>query len=151
MNYVEYFKNSMIETFSTFFMEEIAFTDQTSGGGMILSMGVAAVVGITGNRKGRVLVDMEMHTAEKLAKVLALDLEDENIPLFTAAELCNIVAGGATTNMNNMNCELGLRLTPPSIFSGIRPKIYSPNLQTHAMSFSTSYGMIFLNVGMEGE
>jgi len=151
MNLIEYFKNSMLEAFPILFEEEITFKEQTLGSGVILSMGVAVVVGITGNKKGRVLVDMELQTAERLGKVLAPDLDDEDFPLFAAAELCNIVAGGATTSINNLNRELGLRLAPPSIFSGIQPKIYSPNLQTHVMSFGTSYGMINLYVGLAGE
>src|SRR5665647_124937 len=101
MNLIEYFKNSMLEAFPILFEEEITFKEQTLGSGVILSMGVAVVVGITGNKKGRVLVDMELQTAERLGKVLAPDLDDEDFPLFAAAELCNIVAGGATTSINN--------------------------------------------------
>ena len=151
MNFIEHIKISMLESFPTLFEGEITFKEQKACNGVILSMGVAVVVGVTGSKKGRVLVDMEQQTAKKLGEVLAPGLDDEDFPLYAAAELCNIVAGGATTNMNNQNRELGLRLAPPSIFSGIQSKIYSPNLSTQVLSFDTTYGLINLNVGLAGE
>lgn len=151
MEYIEFFVDSVIESFEKMFEEKIVLEKKLSAPACISSLGAAVVVGITGGKKGRVLLDMGLVTASKLAGKLDEELEDEDLSLFTIAEFCNIAAGGATTMLNNKYKGVGLRLSTPSIFAGSNSNIYSPKLNEVLLDFSTRFGNIRFYIGFEGE
>lgn len=116
------------------------------------SAGMAVIVGITGSRPGRIILDLSMETARKLSELIngeEYDINDEFI-LYTMSELANIVSGRAITQVNNMDRGLGLRLTPPGVFLGDRLYITSPKIGAELFSASTPEGSIQVSVGFEG-
>ena len=151
MDYINYFKKSVKESFESMFEDEIIFENDTLAPVCISSRGAAIIAGITGGKKGRVLLDMHIETAMKLAEKLDADLNDENFALFTIAEFCNIATGGATIMLNDKFKGVGLRLAPPSIFVGTNSRIYSPKLDATLLSYSTRFGKIDFYIGFEGE
>lgn len=151
MDYIEIFKLSIKESFEDMFGESIILENETQAPGWISSRGVAVVVGITGEKKGRVLIDMCLDTALELAQKFIPDFNDEDFALFTIAEFCNIVSGGATTMINDKFRGQGLRLAPPSIFAGINFKLFSPKLNSVLLSYDTRFGKIDFHIGLEGE
>ncbi|MCR4434450.1 MAG: chemotaxis protein CheX [Clostridiales bacterium] len=150
MEYINIFNNSIREAFQGMFDKTITLESETSAPGWILSKGVAVIIGITGEKKGRVLLDMPFHTAMELAARLDPDLNDEDFALFTAAEFCNVASGGAITAINNKFGGIGLRLATPSIFTGTNSKIFSPNLKAVRMSYNTRFGEIDFHIALEG-
>jgi len=151
MDYIEFFKRSIKESFEDMFGERIILENETCAPGWISSKGAAVVVGISGEKKGRVLIDMCLDTALDLAKKLISDLNDEDFALFTIAEFCNIVSGGAATLINDKFRGRGLRLAPPSIFAGTNFKLFSPKLNSVLLSYDTRFGKIDFHIGFEGE
>ncbi|HHW00987.1 MAG TPA: hypothetical protein GXX36_15745 [Clostridiaceae bacterium] len=151
MNYIEFFKYSVKESFENMFGEKIILRNETKAPGWITSKGAAVVVGISGEKKGRLLIDMCLDTALELSKILIPEMEDEDFALFTIAELCNIVSGGATTLINDTLRRRALRLAPPSIFAGSNFKLFSPKLNSVLLSYDTRFGEIDFHIGFEGE
>jgi len=151
MEYIEFFKQSIKESFEDMFGERIIFKNETKAPGWISSNGAAVVVGISGEKKGRVLIDMCLDTALKLSKILIPEMDDEDFALFTIAEFCNIVSGGATTLINDKLRRRALRLAPPSIFAGSNFKLFSPKLDSVLLNFDTRFGEIDFHIGFEGE
>lgn len=150
MEHINFFDESIKEAFEGMFDEIVSLESETSAPNWISSKGVAVVIGITGKTKGRVLLDMPLHIAMELAIKLDPDLKDEDFALFTIAELCNIVSGGAITMLNNKYKQLGLRLATPSIFTGIDSKIFSPKLKAVLLSYNSRFGKIDFHIGFEG-
>lgn len=151
MDYIEFFKYSIKESFEDMFGEKIILESETSAPGWISSKGAAVVVGISGEKKGRVLIDMCLDTALEISKKLVSDLNNEDFALFTIAEFCNIVSGGATTLINDKFRGRGLRLAPPSIFAGTNFKLFSPKLNSVLLSYDTRFGKIDFHIGFGGE
>jgi CheY-specific phosphatase CheX len=150
MEYINSFKESIKEAFEMMFDENITLETENPAPSWISSKGVAVVVGITGEKKGRVLVDMPCFTAMELAMRMDSELNNEDLALFTIAEFCNIASGGAVTAMNNNYRQSGLRLVTPSIFSGTNSKIFSPSLKATMLSYTTRFGKIDFHIGFEG-
>lgn len=150
MEYIRYFKDSIKETFEMMFDDVITLEAENPAPNWITSQGVAVVVGITGELKGRVLIDMPLFTALELALRMDNELNKEDLALFTIAEFCNIASGGAITSMNNEYKQAGLRLVTPSIFSGANSKIFSPSLKETMLTYITRFGKINFHIGFEG-
>jgi len=150
MEYIDFFKDSIKEAFEGMFEEIITLESETLAPGWISSKGVAVIVGLTGEKKGRVLLDMPLNTARELAVRLDPDLNDEDLALFTVAEFCNTASGGAITAINDKSRRVGLRLATPSIFTGINSQIFSPNLKAVLLSYNTRLGKIDFHIGFEG-
>jgi chemotaxis protein CheX len=92
-------------------------------------MGVAAMVGLAGDVEGRVLIDMTLETALKVAGSMNSERDDSNkitnLMVFkelddlakgTIQELANMITGQAVSRLH----ELGFKfdLTPPALFTG---------------------------------
>ncbi|MDR2731445.1 MAG: chemotaxis protein CheX [Treponema sp.] len=92
-------------------------------------MGVAAMVGLAGDVEGRVLIDMTLETALKVAGSMNSERDDSkkitNLVVFnelddlakgTIQELANMITGQAVSRLH----ELGFKfdLTPPALFTG---------------------------------
>ncbi len=150
MEYINFFKESIKEAFEIMFDGNITLETENTAPSWISSKGVAVVVGITGVKKGRVLVDMSHFTAMELAKRMDAELNNEDMALFTIAEFCNIASGGAVTAINNNYRQSNLRLVAPSFFSGTKAKIFSPSLKSTMLSYTTHFGKIDFHIGFEG-
>lgn len=115
------------------------------------SRGFAVILGITGAKAGRVIIDMDWQTAKELCDTInAEDVLDEEFVLDTLAEFTNIVAGHAVSDINNAFTNMGMMLTPPSVFRGENLKIVSPKLTAEVMAIKTSLGTIYISIGFEG-
>jgi chemotaxis protein CheX len=101
---------------------------------------------------GRVILDTSREVACKLCGMMngeEYGLEDDFV-LFSMAEFLNILSGNATTNINNKQRGLNLRLAPPSVFVGKRLNINSPKVKADIIRMETAAGDIRLSVGFEG-
>ncbi|NSW89564.1 MAG: chemotaxis protein CheX [Firmicutes bacterium] len=150
-DYIEFFKDSIRKSFEDMFEEEIILESETSAPRWISSKGAAVIIGISGVKKGRVLLDMCLDTALELAQKLDSDFNDEDLALFTIAEFCNIASGGAITMINDKFSGRGLRLASPSIFAGTNARLFSPKLDSVLLSYYTRFGNIDFYIGFGGE
>jgi len=116
-------------------------------------MGVAALVGLAGDVEGRVLFDMSLGTALKIAS----KMNNEELPQFddlakaTISELANMITAQAVTKLH----ELGFKfdLTPPALFAGEKMEIAalgntSENIEALIVPLITEYGKVEINVAI---
>lgn len=112
------------------------------------TMGVAALVGLAGDVSGRVVFDMDMPTAIKIAG----RMNREEFTVFdemgkaTITELANMITAQAVTKLY----DLGFRfdLTPPALFSGQNLEISDHNVEALIVPIETNYGCLEVNVAI---
>jgi chemotaxis protein CheX len=111
-------------------------------------MGVAALVGLAGDVEGRVLFDMTLDTAMKIAS----KMNDEELPAFdelakaTITELANLITAQAVTKLH----DLGFRfdLTPPTLFTGEKMEISDHEVEALIVPMETKQGKLEINVAI---
>ncbi len=112
------------------------------------TMGVAALVGLAGDVSGRVVFDMDMPTAIKIAG--RMNREEftvfDDMAKATITELANMITAQAVTKLY----DLGFRfdLTPPALFSGQNLEISDHNVEALIVPIETNYGCLEVNVAI---
>ncbi|HEO65198.1 MAG TPA: chemotaxis protein CheX [Spirochaetes bacterium] len=112
-------------------------------------LGVAVLIGLTGNVRGRVLIDMEQDTALKIAGIMNM----EEIAVFdemakaTITELANMIGGRAITELHNEGFDF--EVSPPTIFTGTDMEVSSPHLEAFIVPLDTPFGRIEVNVAVK--
>ena len=149
-NYLEHFAASMVENLQEMAGMEAQSNPPTAQEVAFASKGFAVIIGITGKRPGRVILDTQEETAKKLSEAINGEVCDEEFVLDTMAELTNIVSGNGITTINNANPGMGLMLTPPSLFIGKDLMLVSPKLNAEVVTVSTPVGDVCLSIGFEG-
>lgn len=114
------------------------------------SRGFAVIIGITGSRSGRIIIDTDGATAKTLSDAINQEDTEEEFVLDTMAEVTNIISGNGITLVNNANPGMGLMLTPPSVFLGENLLIVSPRMNAEMMKLQTDYGDLLISIGFEG-
>lgn len=111
-------------------------------------MGVAALVGLAGDVEGRVIFDMKMDTAMKIAS----KMNNEELAAFddlakaTITELANLITAQAVTKLH----DLGFRfdLTPPALFTGENMEISDHDVEALIVPMTTDQGRVEVNVAI---
>ena len=114
------------------------------------TLGVASVIGLTGDIKGRVILDISKETAVKIAE----KMNNEKLPGLNGLvrssinELNNIISGRAVTILKNNGFNFDV--TPPTLFSGEGMEINDQSgLQTLVIPIDTPYGRVVVNVAIK--
>ena len=149
-NYLEHFSASMLQNLQEMAGMEAQSNPPSPQETAFASQGFSVIVGITGKRPGRIILDMTQETANKLSEAINCEECEAEFVLDTLAELTNIVSGNGITTVNNANPGMGLMLTPPSIFIGNELTIVSPKLNAEVVTVTTPLGPINLSIGFEG-
>ena len=115
----------------------------------VVSRGVTAIVGVTGEAEGRVLFDMRMETALAIARAMngeeglaALDPLTKD----TISELAGMMTGKAVSTLNDGGHRL--EVTPPTLFAGDNVTISHAVLETLVVPLETSFGEVVVNVAV---
>ena len=111
-------------------------------------MGVAALVGLAGDVEGRVIFDMNMESAMKIAS----RMNNEEMKSFddlakaTITELANLITAQAVTKLH----DLGFRfdLTPPALFTGENMEISDHEVEALIVPMETGQGRVEVNVAI---
>jgi Predicted inhibitor of MCP methylation, homolog of CheC len=118
----------------------------------IFSYGVASIITFMGKIKGRLLLDLDPQLAIEIARSIN-DEEFTNTKEFmvltTISEVNNVIAGKANTYLNN-TFSLGLRLAPPIVFTGKKPIVCIPKINSESIDCYSKHGRIRINVAFEG-
>lgn len=110
--------------------------------------GVAVIIGIVGEPRGRVAFYMDEDTMRGFGRAV---LQQDEVSDFEAQaaveESGNIIAGHGISRINDVIKDREMRLTPPGIISGMDIKLSNPELVAFNIKAKTSIGDIFMNVG----
>ncbi len=121
---------------------------QEENSGPLSVNGVAVIIGVVGEPRGRVAFYMDEETMRGFARAV---LQQESVTDAEAQaaveESGNIIAGHGISRINDVIKDREMRLTPPGIISGVDIKLSNPELIAFNIKAKTSIGDIFMNVG----
>ena len=111
-------------------------------------MGVAAIVGLAGDVEGRVIFDMTMDTALRIASAMNSEefKEFDEMARATITELAKMITGQAVTKLHDLGFKFDL--TPPALFSGENMKISNNDIEALIVPMETPYGEVEINVAV---
>jgi chemotaxis protein CheX len=110
--------------------------------------GVAALVSLTGDIEGRIIFDLDVETALRVASRFAgteLPESDELINE-TVCELANQVVGNAITTLNDQGFHF--RVHPPVLHTSEHGTHSSEDTEALVMCFETAIGNVFMNIAL---
>ena len=132
--------------------EKSQFTISADPPVSIDSRGICAIVGITGPRSGRVVMDTSHETAALFAEVLLGHPANAEEALGGLAEMANVVCGRGISRANRISKGLDLRITPVSLLEGKRLIISNlPNHQILSVTAETPIGSFLMSMEMTEE
>lgn len=150
-DFVNHFSTALKENLHEMAGLEAELSEPKMQVGSFISNGLAVIIGITGKRTGRIILDTSMDTAQKISELFNEEkISEQQLVLDSMAEFSNIVSGHTTTLINNLNKGFNLMLTPPSLFFGNKLTIVSPKINAYVLNVKTSVGYLVVSVGFEG-
>lgn len=116
------------------------------------SKGICAIIGITGTKAGRIILDTSHETALQFAEKLLGHQSSSDEALGGLAELANVVCGRGISRANRISKGLDLRITPASLLEGKRLVISNlPNHQILWVTAETPIGAFLMSMEITGE
>ncbi len=110
--------------------------------------GVAGMVALTGDIEGRIILDLEPHTAVRVASHYAgTELpESDSLVKETIFELANQVVGNAISALNDQGFHF--RVHPPLLLTAEEGNKTSEDTEALVICFETPLGHVFMNVAL---
>ena len=111
-------------------------------------MGLVAVIGLTGDAEGRVLLDMEEHTALDIASVINGEefTEINEMVQATIQEIANVFSGRAITELQDLGFTFDI--TPPAIFIGKKMRMASKRQEILILPLDTEFGQVDVHISI---
>lgn len=122
--------------------------DVTMEQGNYKRTGIAALVGISGEIEGRVILDMESAAAQQAGGDLTggTGEQTEETARETVCELTNMVIGNAVTQLNNEGFKF--RVHPPEIYALDGGLQSASDTEAVVLRFETPKGAVYLNIAV---
>ena len=110
--------------------------------------GVAALIWVTGDIEGRIVIDLDPDTAVRVASRFAgTELpESDELVRETVCELANQVIGNAVTSLNDQGFHF--RVHPPVLHTSEHGPKSSEDTEALVICFETDIGNVFLNIAL---
>lgn len=148
--HIETFKEALLDAVNKMTKTLVKFEDKSYCDKEFESKGLTIIVGIIGKFSGRMLIDLDMDTANQLtAAILKKEANTSDEVIAVIGELTNIISGNACSVLNRKNKAFGLRVAPPTIMHGESVHIATPGFYTTSVHAETAYGDVLLNVGFQ--
>ncbi len=110
--------------------------------------GLAALINVTGDIEGRMILDLEPDTAVKVASAMAGGevSHTDSIVRETICELCNLVIGNAVTALNDQGYRF--KVNPPELHTSEEGLKGTEDTEALVMCLGTPAGDVYMNVAM---
>ena len=110
--------------------------------------GVAALVWVTGDIEGRMVIDLDPDTGVRVARHLAgEDLPgSDDLVKETVCELANQVIGNAVTSLNDQGFHF--RVHPPVLHTSDHGPKCSEDTEALVICFETESGDVYMNIAL---
>jgi chemotaxis protein CheX len=110
--------------------------------------GVAALIWVTGDIEGRIVIDLDPDTAVRVASRFAgAELpESDELVRETVCELANQVIGNAVTSLNDQGFHF--RVHPPVLHTSEHGPTSTEDTEALVICFETCIGNVFLNIAL---
>jgi chemotaxis protein CheX len=110
--------------------------------------GIAALISVSGDIEGRIVLDLDPQTAVRVAsKFAGAELpETDDLVRETVFELANQVIGNAVTVLNDQGFHF--RVHPPMLHTGDHGAKSSEDTEALVICFETCIGDVFMNIAL---
>ena len=110
---------------------------------------VITIISLAGEAHGRVIFDMDLHTAIKLGAHLIGEATTgmDGLVSSSIAELASMAIGRAISQINNNGTKL--KMTPPIVIKGANLESYDKCFETLVASIMTQQGEVRMNVSIQ--
>jgi len=110
--------------------------------------GAAAVITVSGDIEGRVILDLGTDTAVKVASTLAgcEVTESDSLVHETICELANLVIGNAVTTLNDEGYRF--KVSTPEVHTAEQGLKGTEDTEALVMCFGTPAGDVYMNIAM---
>jgi chemotaxis protein CheX len=123
-------------------IEDVAMDEQ-----VYRRAGLAALISIEGELRGRVILDFDESTAVKLtAKLAGVPTPSEPEVRDAVCEVANMIIGNAVTLLNDEGFQF--RVQPPAIHSAAEGLAGARDTEALVLCFQTACGPIRMNIAM---
>jgi len=148
MDLIQPFINSLDAVIAETMGCSAEIADVTMDEGTYQRTGIAALVAISGEIQGRVVLDMDMAAAQKATSDItgAAGTPTEETARETVCELTNMVIGNAVTQLNNSGFKF--RVHPPEIYATETAVQKTPDTEAVVLRFETPNGAVYLNIAV---
>jgi chemotaxis protein CheX len=110
--------------------------------------GIAAMVRLTGEIEGRIIFDLDLKTAARVASLFAgTELpESDGLVREAVCELANQVIGNAVATLNDQGFHF--RVHPPELHTSEQGPKSTEDIEALVLCFETSSGSVFMNIAL---
>ncbi len=148
MELIQPFINSLDAVISEIMRCSARIADVTMEEGSYQRTGVAALVILSGDIEGRIILDMDATAASQAASDLSeiVGVPTEETTRDIVCELTNMVIGNSVTQLNNRGFKF--RVHPPELFLiDVGPR-GTLNSETVLLRFELPKGAVYLNIAV---
>ena len=148
VEYINPFSEAAYNILSQVLSEDIKRGDLYLKSTCMPVMGVAAIVGLAGDVEGRVIFDMTLDTALKIASAMNNEelSEFDELARATITELANLITAQAVTKLHDLGFKFDL--TPPALFTGENMKISNTDIEALIVPMTAPQGKVEINVAI---
>ncbi len=143
LEYINAFVDASCEIFGRYIEDGSLKVGDISLRDSILSVsGLAAIVGLTNEANGNVLISFDEKTSDEIVAVMNKGPKDcsEDLYYSTVRELANLVAGLAVTKLETMGFNIGI--TPPMIVRGLDVRYVTSESEALHVKLESSIGVL---------
>ena len=145
--YINPFMNALANTFQTMLDCETHRGELELKGHSTPLFDVSGIIGLSGNCVGMVVLSLSRQVALKATSVMlmteATEIDDDVID--AVGELANMVAGGAKTELDQLDLSVSL----PSVVTGEDHEVRFPsNVTPICIPYETAWGPLKVEVGL---
>ena len=148
VEYINPFSEAAYNILSQVLSEDIKRGDLYLKSTCMPVMGVAAIVGLAGDVEGRVIFDMTLDTALKIASAMNNEESSEfdELARATITELANLITAQAVTKLHDLGFKFDL--TPPALCTGDNMKISNNDIEALIVPMTAPQGKVEINVAI---
>ncbi len=149
VEYINPFVESAIEVLKETVTQEVIRGKLSLRNSVNSMLGLALIVGITGQVTGRVVIDMPQDLGLQIASIM----NEEELKNFddltnaTLTELANMIVGKAITNLHRLGYKFDL--TPPTIFMGDNLRLSDNKIEALVVPLELLKNKIEINVALK--
>ncbi len=110
--------------------------------------GVVVIIGITGDLEGRIIYELELATALKIAEAMNYEPFEvlDDLARSTISELANIMAGRTISAINDRGIKI--MISPPVLLTGKDMKTSDRMSEIHCITLESNLGVIGINLAL---
>ena len=149
IEYINPFVESAIEVLKKVVTQDVKRGELSLRNSVSSMLGLALIVGITGQVTGRVVIDMPQDLGLQIASIMnEEELKDFNdLTNATLTELANIIVGKAITNLHRLGYKFDL--TPPTLFMGDNLRLSDNKIEALIVPLELLNNKIEINVALK--